>query len=179
MEIFNTVFGVENKLDLIQMVCRGIVLFFIALILIRVSGRRSFGIRTPLDNVISILLGAVLSRAVVGASPFVPVVVTCFAIVILHRLFGWLVTKYHKTFGRWLAGQIIVLFEHDEFKKDNMRRAMVSEEDIMQGIRKTAMTEDMTEIEKVYMERNGEISAIKKKKQNNKCYLPTSKAPYK
>jgi len=32
----------------------------------------------------------------------------------------------------------------------------------MQGVRKSALTEDMEKIEKVYLERNGEISAIKK-----------------
>jgi hypothetical protein len=32
----------------------------------------------------------------------------------------------------------------------------------MQGVRKSALTEDMKNIDKVYIERNGEISAIKK-----------------
>ena len=43
-----------------------------------------------------------------------------------------------------------------------MKKALVCREDLMQGVRKSAMTEDMTKIEKVYMERNGEISPIKK-----------------
>jgi uncharacterized membrane protein YcaP (DUF421 family) len=163
MEIFIKIFGEDRNLDTLQMACRGIAIFFISLILIRISGRRSFGVRTPLDNVIAISLGAILSRAVVGVSPFIPVVITCLVIVTLHRLFGWLVTKFHKTFGRWLEGEIIVLFENGKFKKDNMRRAMVSEEDMLQGIRKSALTENIDEINKVYMERNGEISAIRKK----------------
>jgi uncharacterized membrane protein YcaP (DUF421 family) len=162
MDIFIKIFGEDRHLDALQMICRGVAVFFIALILIRISGRRSFGLRTPLDNVITILLGAILSRAVVGVSPFLPVVATCFMIVALHRVFSWLVTKYHKIFGRWLEGSIIELFDDGKFKKENMRRAMVSEEDMMQGIRKSALTEDMGEIDKVYMERNGEISAIKK-----------------
>jgi len=162
MEIFIRIFGEGKNLDTLQMSCRGVVVFLIALALIRISGRRSFGLRTPLDNVITILLGAILSRAVVGVSPFVPVVVVCFTIVVLHRLFGWLVTTYHKTFGRWLEGSIILLFENGKFQKDRMKRGMVSEEDMLQGIRKSALTEDMNKIDKVYMERNGEISAIKK-----------------
>jgi uncharacterized membrane protein YcaP (DUF421 family) len=43
-----------------------------------------------------------------------------------------------------------------------MKKALVCQEDLMQGVRKSALTEDMAKIEKVYMERNGEISAIKK-----------------
>jgi uncharacterized membrane protein YcaP (DUF421 family) len=162
MDIFIKIFGEDRQLDTLQMICRGIAVFFIAFVLIRISGRRSFGLRTPLDNVITILLGAILSRVVVGVSPFIPVVATCFVIVVLHRIFGWLVTKYHKTFGHWFEGSIILLYDKDKFKPDNMKRAMVSKEDMLQGIRKSALTEDMEDIEKVYMEKNGEISAIKK-----------------
>ncbi|UOE47917.1 DUF421 domain-containing protein [Mucilaginibacter sp. SMC90] len=140
---------------------RGVVMFFIALLLIRASGRRSFGVRTPLDNIITISLGAVMSRAIVGASAFVPVVVCCFVIVLLHRLFGWLIA-HSKAFGRFIEGDKMVLFDKGKFRDEEMKRALVCQEDIMQGVRKSAMTEDMGLIEKVYIERNGEISSIEK-----------------
>jgi uncharacterized membrane protein YcaP (DUF421 family) len=161
MNILLEIFGSGKDLTMLQMVCRGVVVFFIALILIRISGRRSFGIRTPLDNIILILLGATLSRAVVGASAFLPVVITCFVIVVLHRLFGWLIVK-SKKFGRVVEGNKILLFANGKFIPRNMDKGLVCEEDIMQGVRKSALTEDMETIDKVYIERNGEISAIKK-----------------
>ncbi|MBK0378481.1 YetF domain-containing protein [Mucilaginibacter segetis] len=101
-----------------------------------------------------------MSRAVVGASDFVPVIACCFAIVLLHRIFGWLIA-HNGRFGRWVEGEKIPLFRDGQFDHDRMKRALVCREDIMQGIRKSALTEDMTKIEKVYMERNGDISAIK------------------
>jgi uncharacterized membrane protein YcaP (DUF421 family) len=155
------VFGEGNHLNVAQMSCRGIAIFLFALVLIRISGRRSFGIRTPLDNIIVILLGAVLSRAVTGASPILPTVVTCTVIVIMHRLFGWLVVKY-KFFGELVEGNKILLYKNGRFIDKNMDRALVCEEDIMQGVRKTALTESLEQIEIIYIERNGEITAIKK-----------------
>ena len=141
--------------------CRGAVVFIIALLLIRLSGRRSFGIHTPLDNIITIALGAILSRAVVGASGFLAVIVTCTAIVLLHRGVGWLVSRY--TFAaRLVEGKKIVLFEKGVFIESNMTKALVNKEDIMQGVRKSALTEDLAKIEKIYMEKNGDISSIKK-----------------
>jgi uncharacterized membrane protein YcaP (DUF421 family) len=140
---------------------RGVVIFFIALLLIRISGRRSFGVRTPLDNIITILLGAILSRAVVGASDFLPVVACCFVIVLLHRLFGWLVV-HHKRLAGLIEGNKFILFENGKFNRSNLDKGLVCEEDIMQGVRKSALTEDMQKIDKVYIERNGEISAIRK-----------------
>ncbi|MDN3583462.1 DUF421 domain-containing protein [Mucilaginibacter flavus] len=160
MELLNKLFGEGKDLNALQMSDRAAVIFVIALILIRISGRRSFGVRTPLDNIITISLGAVMSRAIVGASDFVPVVVCCFVIVLLHRLFGWLIA-HSKAFGRFIEGDKMVLFEKGRFNQEHMKDALVCEEDIMQGVRKSAMTEDMNKIEKVYMERNGEISSIK------------------
>lgn len=60
MHFIHELFGQGKNLNSLQMTCRGIVVFFFALILIRISGRRSFGIRTPLDNIIIILLGTIL-----------------------------------------------------------------------------------------------------------------------
>jgi uncharacterized membrane protein YcaP (DUF421 family) len=162
MNFFIQVFGQGKDLTASQMSCRGIVVFVIALILIRISGRRSFGIRTPLDNIILILLGAILSRAVVGASAFVPVIVACFAIVLLHRFVGWLITK-SRFFARLIESDKIMLFENGRFLPHNLMRVQLTEEDVMQGVRKSALTEDLHEIKQIYIERNGEISAIRKK----------------
>jgi uncharacterized membrane protein YcaP (DUF421 family) len=162
METITTIFGDGKDLNALQMSSRGGVMFFVAFLLIRISGRRSFGIRTPLDNIITISLGAILSRAVVGASPYIPVIICCLVIVLLHRCFGWLIV-HHKGFGRFVDGDKIPLFENEKFNQSNMEKGLVCQEDIMQGVRKSALTEDMGGIEKVYMERNGEISAIRKK----------------
>jgi uncharacterized membrane protein YcaP (DUF421 family) len=161
MEILSTIFGEGKDLNAIQMSSRGIIIFFVALILIRISGRRSFGVRSPLDNIITISLGAIMSRAVVGASAFVPVIICCFVIVILHRGLGWLIAG-HKRLGGIIEGEKILLFKDGRFLPDNMKRALLCREDIMQGVRKSTLTEDMEKIEKVYMERNGDISAIRK-----------------
>jgi uncharacterized membrane protein YcaP (DUF421 family) len=161
MKILFTFFGEGKDLDALQMSCRGIVVFIIAFLLIRISGRRSFGIRTPLDNIITISLGAILSRAVVGASGFVPVIVCCFVIVTLHRGFGWLIV-HHKAFGRFVEGNKITVFENGKFVGKHLEKGLVCEEDILQGVRKSALTENLDSIDKVYMERNGEISAIRK-----------------
>src|SRR5579862_8853039 len=96
METLIAIFGQGKNLSILQMGCRGIAVFVIALLLIRIAGRRSFGLRTPLDNIVSILLGAVLSRALVGASDFMPVIIACFVIVICHRGCGWLIAHYKK-----------------------------------------------------------------------------------
>jgi uncharacterized membrane protein YcaP (DUF421 family) len=161
MNLLIEIFGQGKNLSTMQMSCRGIAVFMLALVLIRVSGRRSFGIRTPLDNIILILLGATLSRGIVGASPFVPVVLACFVIVVLHRGFGWLVSRSDK-FAKIMEGDKILLYSDGKFIENHRKRGLLCKEDIMQGVRKSALTDDMNKIDRIYIERNGEISALKK-----------------
>ena len=161
MEILKTIFGEGKDLDILQMCSRGIVTFIIALLLIRISGRRSFGIRTSFDNIIAILLGAVLSRAVVGVSPFIPVIICCLVIVCLHRALGWLCVRYPRI-ARIVEGNHIILFRDGHFITEHFKRGIVNKEDIMEGVRKSALTDDMTKVDKVYLERNGDISPVMK-----------------
>ncbi|UAY53076.1 DUF421 domain-containing protein [Ferruginibacter albus] len=161
METLIELFGQGKDLTIIQMGNRGIIIFLFTLFLIRISGRRSFGIKTPLDNIIVILLGSVLARAIVGASPFIPIIITCLVIVLLHRIFGWAIVRY-RPFAKLIEGEKILLFVKGSFIKENLNKALVCEEDVLQGIRESALTDDLQKIDKVYIERNGSISAIKK-----------------
>ncbi|UAY52872.1 DUF421 domain-containing protein [Ferruginibacter albus] len=161
MELIYEIFGRGRDLNILQMSCRVIVIFIYALVLIRISGRRSFGIRTALDNIIVILLGTILGRAVVGVSPFIPVITACLVIVIVHRVLGWAIVN-SKFLSRIIEGEKITLYKDGNFIQKNFDSALVCKEDILQGVRKSALTEDLTKIDKIYIERNGEISAIKK-----------------
>ena len=129
------------------MSCRGLVVFIIALILLRTSGRRSFGMRTPLDNIIVILLGAVLSRAVVGVSPFWPVICACLFIVLFHRGMAWAMIK-SKRLRLFVQGDKIMLFEAGKVRHEDMRKALVCREDLEQAVRKKSAMEYMDKIDR-------------------------------
>jgi hypothetical protein len=45
-----------------------------------------------------------MSRASVGASDFLPVVVCCFVIALLHRFIGWLIAN-SKPLGLFIEGE--------------------------------------------------------------------------
>lgn len=161
MELLESIWGSGDQLNPVQMSIRGIASFILALVMIRVSGRRSFGVRTPLDNIIVILLGAVLSRGVVGASPFLSVIATCFCVVLLHRLFAILIVKSPRL-SRLAEGSKILLFQNGRFDRHNLKRALLSEEDVLQEVRQRSETDDLSGIDRIYMERDGEISTVKK-----------------
>lgn len=160
MQVLLDLFGEGKDLNILQMSLRSFIIFLYTLFLIRLSGRRSFGFNAPLDLIVTILLGAILSRAVVGASPFLPTLGSGFIISALHRLFAFLAVKHH-TFGKITKGIKKPLYENGYFMRKNMTRFLVSEEDIREALRLNLGNESLNDIKTIYIERNGKISIIK------------------
>jgi uncharacterized membrane protein YcaP (DUF421 family) len=154
-----TVFGDGSDLSPVQMICRAAVIFLLAVLLIRIAGRRSFGMHSAFDNVITLLLGAVLSRAVVGASPFVATVAASAAIVVLHRIFAWLSVRNH-WFGAVLKGDPIPVYENGAIITANLYRSLFSRRDLAEEIRVRLHRDSFIGIEKVFVERNGEVGIV-------------------
>jgi uncharacterized membrane protein YcaP (DUF421 family) len=161
METVTAIFGEGTELSTTQMCSRAFVIFFVALALIRISGRRSFSMRSAFDNIITLLLGAVLSRVVYGASAFIPTVSACLLIVLLHRLFAWLSINDHML-GRVIKGEKILIYENGVVNQRNLHRSLMSEKDLFEAVRLKINTESLTDVDKIYCERNGEVSVLKK-----------------
>jgi uncharacterized membrane protein YcaP (DUF421 family) len=157
----NFLFGQGRDLNCLQMIDRGIVIFFLALIFIRIAGRRSFGMRTSFDNIITLLLGATLSRAVVGASAFIPTICVCLVFVFLHRACGWLSCVY-PWFERLIKGEKILVVENGKLLSGQLHKAQATQADLMEGVRLRALFEDLNRVQSAYVEMNGEISVVKK-----------------
>ena len=160
MEILSEIFGEGKTLITSQMCFRAITIFLITLLLIRISGRRSFGMRSAFDNIIVILLGAILSRPIVGASEFLPTVSAAFVIAVLHRLFAWL-GILSKSLGYFIKGNKIVLYENGKIIEGNMRRALLTDKDLYASLRHTMQLDSFEGIKCAYMECNGEISFVR------------------
>jgi len=162
MDWIQLVFGEGKDLNALQMTSRAVVVFFITLLLIRIAGIRTFGKKSAMDNVIIIMLGSILSRTVVGASPFVATVTGCLAFVLVHRVLAW-ISLYSDLIGEFVKGEKLSLYANGTFNKKNMRRSRISDKDVKEGLRLAINGESLDQVEEIFIERNGEISVIKKK----------------
>ncbi len=163
METIDHLFGHGSNLTSMQMSLRAIAIFFIALVLIRLAGMRVFGIKSAFDTCITIMLGAVLARAVVGASPFIPTMVASAALVMVHRILA-MISVTNQFLSHLVKGKPLSLYKNGVLNGKNLRKCSLSYGDVMEEVRITNHQNTMDDVEEIFMERTGKISVIVKKK---------------
>lgn len=161
MTLLLALFGEGEHLSSVQMGLRALVTFFIALLLIRVAGMRTFGRRSAFDTIVGIMLGAVLARGVVGASPFGATVVASAVVVVVHRALAQICLK-NPRLERLLKGEHRLLCRDGALDEHAMIRSGLSRGDLVEGLRQAANVETIEEVAAAYIESNGQISAVKK-----------------
>lgn len=161
MKFMNEWWGINENISPLEIAARSAVMFIVALLLMRMAGIRPFGKGEPFDNIITFLIGGILSRGVVGATPFFSTVFSMAVIILVHKIFAKL-SIYSKWFGSAVKGEKILLFGDGKFERKNMNRVNITEHDILEDLRLTVQSKSLDVIKEVYMERSGEISFIKK-----------------
>lgn len=163
MDVFTAIFGEGKDLDSMQTAMRAVAVFFAALILIRISGRRSFGQRSPFDYVVAILLGATLSRVIVGASPAVPTLIASLVVVLIHRALAWACIR-----SRWLESLVVgverEVYKDGQFNRRQMSAALITSTDVLETARQELNSLDLQDVQSAILERNGQLSLIRKRK---------------
>jgi uncharacterized membrane protein YcaP (DUF421 family) len=96
-------FGGIKDLTLGQECARAGLIFFYGLIMLRLSGRRTFAQMSAIDLVISIIVGSNLSRAMTGGVPFWPTLASVAVLVALHLILAHAVAR-SPALARWVEG---------------------------------------------------------------------------
>jgi uncharacterized membrane protein YcaP (DUF421 family) len=161
MDSIAIIIGEGENLTLLQMAIRAAFLFFVALFLIRFGGLRIIGKKSGFDLVIVIMLGAILSRALVGASPIFSTIVASAVMVSINKLVAWLCTK-SKGMDYFFKGKPLILYANGKIHWSNMTKATLSKSDLLTSLRLETNNEDLNNVQSAYIEPNGRISFILK-----------------
>jgi uncharacterized membrane protein YcaP (DUF421 family) len=153
--------GAEPKdLTLSQVSLRGVIIFLVTLLMVRLSSKRSLAEKTAFDAILLVILASILSRAINGTAGFFTSIGCGFVLVFLHRFFGWLGCRSHG-FGKLIKGRPQIIVENGKPVLEMMRRNQISEHDLEEDLRLDAKTEDLSRIRVARVERSGDISFIK------------------
>lgn len=153
----------REPLALYQIAARAALVYAIGLVVIRVGKNRLVGRMTPVDVLIGITLGSLLSRGITGQASLSGTTAAAVAIVACH----WLVTKatyrWH-ALGTMLKGRAVPLVENGILNRERMRLSHISDHDLDEQLRLNGL-ESVADVRQAYEERNGEISVVKRARE--------------
>jgi len=163
--MLDAVFGGMKDLTLVQESARAVLIFFYGLIMLRLSGRRTFAQMSAVDLVISIIVGSNLSRAMTGGVPFWGTLASVAVLVVLHLALAHAVAR-SPWLARWVEGRPILL-AHDGLIDERARLACkISMGDLEESLREKGLDgiAALDQARKLVLEPSGKISVIKNTK---------------
>jgi uncharacterized membrane protein YcaP (DUF421 family) len=163
-DFFNNLLGLQataNTITMGQTCARTVLVFLVALVLLRLSGRRTFGGNSALDMVVKFMFGALLSRVIIADAPMGITFVAAAALVAVHRALAYAL-YFSPALRKLVKGSDSILAEGPTIHQHELRRASVSEPELRAGIRAAANTDDLSQVEKVRLEHDGVITVVKK-----------------
>ncbi|WBA42512.1 DUF421 domain-containing protein [Hymenobacter canadensis] len=163
-EFFNNLLGMQATADTItigQTCARAVLVFLVALVLLRLSGRRTFGGNSALDMVVKFMFGALLSRVIIADAPMGVTFTAAAALVFVHRALAYAV-YFSPLLRKLVKGSDSILAEGATIHQHELARASVSEQELRAGVRATANTDDLSTTKVVRLEHDGTITVVKK-----------------
>ncbi|WP_455287843.1 DUF421 domain-containing protein [Cupriavidus necator] len=159
-DVMRNLVGEGDDLAWWQGAVRAVIIFIGTWAMLRLAGRRAFAQKNSFDLCIVLLLGAVLSRAVVGATSFAVAFAAALALVLLHRAVGWLSSRY-PAFDRITGGHALDLLSEGELDRQRVIRGMLTEEDLKANLRATLQTDSFDNLSRVVLERDGKVTFVR------------------
>jgi len=136
-------------------------MYFLALILIRMLGKRALGELGPFDFVVMTGVGdTVISVALDKSMPLIDGIIVLATLAILEYLVGYLSLKSGRM-SNILTGQPVVLVENGKIIRKNLAREKFNVDDLMQELRKKGIR-DVREVERGILESCGGFSVVLK-----------------
>lgn len=164
-EWFQTLLGTglpSRDIGVWQMVLRAIMVYVVTLAMVRLGKKRFMGKATAFDVILGIMLGSIASRAITGNAPMIPALGATGALIALHFLLSSAACRWHGL-GTMLKGKPRVIVRDGETQQRAMRAAHLTSHDLAEDARRHGLT-DIGEIAEARLERNGDISIIKAKR---------------
>ena len=144
-------------------VMRGVAVYVLVMVLIRVSGKRAVGQFTPFDLILLILIGNAVQNGINGGdNSLTGAAIMATTLVALNYLVAF-VTSRSRAAEKVVEGVPVVLARDGRLFRSVLRRELVSEEDFREALRMNGV-EDVTGVQLALLETNGSISVVPKDK---------------
>lgn len=149
----------DMTMPLWELFVRGTIIYLALIFLVRVIPKRKAGHISPNDMLTLIILGGMGTDAIMGGSSSV-----IEALLMVGLIIGWgyvfdAIEARSPLLQRVLRDRQTTLIDRGRFIRQNMRRELVTEEELMAVLRKEGVA-DVSRVRSACLEADGEISVI-------------------
>jgi len=144
-------------------VIKSLVVYFILWLVIRATGRRTLGQLTVFDFILFLIIGGAASRALMGQDYSLTHAFLVIATFVVVDVAVSLLERDVPRLAHVLKGVPTVVVENGDVLSARLRRARISEEDVLEAARRAHGLERMDEIKFAIFEASGRISIIPKR----------------
>ncbi|WP_441288573.1 DUF421 domain-containing protein [Sorangium sp. KYC3313] len=144
-----------------EIALRTTLVYLALVILIRVIPKRRTGHLSPNDMLALILIGGMAADGIMGGSSSPADALLMIALIVMWGYVLDILEFRVPFFRRCLRDTQTTLVRDGRLQRDNMRREMVTEEELQAALRRQGIT-DITTVRSACLEADGEISVVKK-----------------
>jgi uncharacterized membrane protein YcaP (DUF421 family) len=150
-----------EDITVMQVAVRTLVIYGVALLMIRLGKRRFMGNYSAFDILLGFIVGSIMARAVTGAISLLNMVVVIGVLMGIHWLLVT-ISFYWEGFDKVVENQERELVIDGEIQHDAMEASKITENDLLQALREKGGVEDPQEVKLASLERDGTITVIPK-----------------
>jgi uncharacterized membrane protein YcaP (DUF421 family) len=147
-----------------ESVIKSVVVYLVLWLMIRASGRRTLGQLTVFDFILFLMVGGLAQRALTAQDYSLTHAFLIIATFVIMDIAVSFLERDAPTIGRILKGVPTVVVENGHVLSARLRRARLTEEEILEAARRNHGLERMDEIKFAIFEASGQISIIPKRK---------------
>jgi len=156
-----------------EVIVRGTVVYFILFILIRLIRKRQAGTVSATDLLVLVIIADASQNAIAGEYKSIGDGTILVATIIFWSfILDWLGYKF-PLIGRFVHPRPLILVRNGKIIRENMAIEQLTYEELMSQLREQGL-EDVSDVKTAYMEGDGHISVIQKKKERHN---PNSTSP--
>ncbi len=150
------------KLSVLQMVLRTIIVYGVALGLIRLGKRRFLGGYTAFDILMGFVVGSIMSRTITGREDFFSAILVIGTLMTIHYVISY-ITFHSSDASNIFKNSERQLVKDGEIDRMAMEKSKLGDNDLLQALRQRGSVKSVEQVDCAYLERDGSITVIPKK----------------
>ncbi len=156
---------------MLPILIRGVIVYVIIIIGVRLMGKRQIGELQPSELVITFLLSDIASMPLQNSNtPLIQSVAAVFLLIALEVMTSCLSLKF-RPFRTLIQGHPVMIIKNGQLQQKSMKKIRYSVDDIIESLRLKDVF-DIGEVDYAYVETNGALSILLKENRENDSALP-------